>query len=136
MDGGVSRISISLPPDLLREFDEVIRAAGYEDRSKAIQAAMRGFIAEHKWSGKLRGTGVGAIVMVYDHRVRGLQQRLTGKQHRFEEVIGSTMHIHLDRGNCLEIIAVRGDVEEIRALVRELEGERGVKQLRLSLVQT
>ncbi|MHA2429125.1 MAG: CopG family ribbon-helix-helix protein [Candidatus Hermodarchaeia archaeon] len=33
---GVARISISLPPNLLEEFDNVIQQIGY-DRSKAIQ---------------------------------------------------------------------------------------------------
>ena len=45
---GVARISISLPPSLLEEFDRVISSIGF-DRSKAIQQAMRDYISEYQW---------------------------------------------------------------------------------------
>ena len=52
--------------------------------------------------------GIGAIAMAYDHGVKGLEEELTDVQHHFEETICSSMHIHLDVDNCLEIIAVKG----------------------------
>jgi len=130
---GVSRVSVSVPPDLLVEFDEVTRRMGY-DRSKAIQTAMRNFIAEYKWAHKEKGAGTGALVMVYDHEIRDLEKALTDIQHRYEETIGSSMHIHLDERNCLEIIAVKGSVKEIRDLSQELMTKRGVKQVKLAII--
>jgi len=130
---GVSRVSVSVPPDLLVEFDEVTRRMGY-DRSKAIQTAMRNFVAEYKWAHEVRAAGAGALVMVYDHEIRDLEKALTDVQHRYEETIGSSMHIHLDERNCLEIIAVKGSVKEIRDLSQELMTKRGVKQVKLAMV--
>ena len=49
MSEGVSRISISVPPDLLRKFDEALKRLGYEERSKAVQAAMQSFVTKFKW---------------------------------------------------------------------------------------
>ena len=130
----VSRISISVPQDLLRSFDEHIKRLGYENRSKAIQDAMQSLITESKWMCEKMGRGIGTIAMVYDHGVKGLEEELTDVQHQFEETICSSMHVHLDEENCLEIIAVRGNSGDVRGLAQELKTRRGVKQLKLAIV--
>ncbi len=48
----INRISISLPLQLLIEFDKSMEQAGFTDRSKAIQAALYSFIDEHTWKSK------------------------------------------------------------------------------------
>ncbi|MCP8307505.1 MAG: nickel-responsive transcriptional regulator NikR [archaeon] len=130
---GVSRISISLPPDLLDEFDKIIKQMGY-DRSKAIQISIRNFLTENKWMHEEKGIVMGALAMIYDHEVKGLEESLTDAQHLYSDIISSSMHIHLDERNCLEIIAVKGKVESIRDLTQELMSKRGVKQIRLAIV--
>lgn len=72
--------------------------------------------------------------MVYNHEVKGLEETLTDVQYRFETLISSAMHVHLDERNCLEIIAVRGEIKEIQALAQELMTKRGVKQLKQATV--
>lgn len=130
----VSRISISVPSDLLQRFDDHIKRIGYENRSKAIQDAMQSLITESKWMCAKMSRGVGAIAMVYDHGVKGLEEELTGAQHDFEEVICSSMHVHLNKQNCLEIIAVKGNASDVKDLAQKLKVKRGVKQLKLAIV--
>lgn len=130
----VSRISISVPQDLLRSFDEHIQRLGYESRSKALQDAMRNLITESKWMCETMGIGVGAIAMVYDHGVKGLGEELMAVQHHFEEAVCSSMHVHLSQEDCLEIIAVRGRATDVRDLAQELKTRRGVKQLKMAIV--
>lgn len=130
----VSRISISLPTSLLQRFDEHSQRLNYSNRSKAIQDAMQQLISESKWLCKQRGTGVGAITMVYDHHMAQLDNLLTDVQHHFHDVICSSMHVHLDDNNCLEIIAVRGSADDIRDLASSLQTQKGVKQLKLTII--
>ncbi len=130
----VGRICISVPVSLLAEFDEAIRAMGYPNRSKAMQDAMRALISEWKASGAVRGEVNGAIVMIYEHDKPGLVDELLDIQHENEDIICSTMHIHLDPENCMEVIAVRGDAERIRALVEAMKTKKGVKHLKAILV--
>ena len=130
----VSRISISIPQDLLKSFDGYIKWLGYKNRSKAIQDAMRSLITESKWLSEKRGHSVGAITMVYDHEVKGLEEELTDLQHHFEGTICSSMHVHLDDENCLEIIAIRGEASDVKDLAQELKTKKGVKQLKLAIV--
>jgi CopG family nickel-responsive transcriptional regulator len=130
----VERISITLPPDLLREFDEVIRKMGYESRSKAVQDALRLFVSEHKRLEEEKGLMAGILMLLYDHEVRGLEDALTNTQHKYAHMISSTMHIHLTERDCLEAIAVKGDASEIRRLSDELSSKRGVKILKTIIV--
>lgn len=131
---GVSRISVSVPPELLRKFDEAAKRIGYEDRSKAIQAAMWDLVTESKWICKERGIGVGAIAMIYDHTLGRLDKGIIDIQHDHKNTVISSMHVHLDEENCLEIIAVRGKAGDVRKLSDELKARQGVKQLNLAIV--
>lgn len=133
-EGGVRRFTVSVSPELLEDFNKVIKSMGYE-RSKAIRLAMRNFLTEYKWAREEEGVGVGALLMVYDHKTRGLEESLTDIQHEYREAISSTTHIHLDERNCLEIVVVKGKVKSIQSLAKRLMGERGVKQLKLATLR-
>lgn len=115
-------------------FDDHINRLGYESRSKAVQDAMQSLITESQWICEKRGKGVGAIAMVYNHHVKGLKEELTDIQHHATEIICSSMHVHLDADNCLEIIAIKGQANRIRDLAQELQTQKGVKQIKLAIV--
>ena len=129
----IIRVGITLPHDLLRELDEVLQEMGYESRSKAIQDSVRALVSEHRWLREQKGRRVGVLAMIYDHEAKGLDEALIDAQHKYADVIYSSMHVHLSERDCLEAIAVRGEAEEIRKLVQELKTKRGVKQVKLSI---
>jgi CopG family nickel-responsive transcriptional regulator len=74
---------------------------------------------------------VGTITLVYDHESRRLTDELTERQHRHHTQVLSSLHIHLDRHNCLEVVVVRGTSQEVASLADELISLRGVKHGRL-----
>jgi len=129
---GVSRFGVSVPRQLLEEFDGRIARMGY-DRSKAIQLAMRDFMTEYVWKYEERGLAIGTMTIIYDHEVRGLEETLTSTQHAHRDVTSSALHIHLDERNCLLVIVLRGEVRAIREAAGKLMGKRGIKQLKLTI---
>jgi len=130
----IVRVGVTFPPDLLKDFDAIIRKMGYENRSKAVQDAISMFVSEKKWLQEEKGTQAGVLMMLYDHEVKGLENALTNLQHRYTRIICSTMHVHLSERDCLEAIAVKGDATEVRQLSDELAAKRGVKILKTMLV--
>jgi CopG family nickel-responsive transcriptional regulator len=133
----ITRIGVTFPPDLLKDFDEIIGKMGYESRSKAIQDAVRLYVSERKWLKEEATTPqTGIILMVYEHHVRGLESDLTDSQHEHSELITSTLHVHISEHDCLEAIAVKGKACEIRHLSDELATKRGVKILKTVIVST
>jgi len=130
----IVRVGVTFPPDLLKEFDEIINKMGYESRSKAIQDAVRLYVSEKKWLREEKANQTGVLLMVYDHEVKGLESELTETQHHHARLISSTLHIHLSERDCLEAIAVKGKASEIRQLSDELTTKRGVKILKEMIV--
>jgi CopG family nickel-responsive transcriptional regulator len=130
----IVRVGVTFPPDLLEEFDEIINRMMYENRSKAIQDAVRLFVSEKRWLQEEKGVQAGILMMLYDHEVRGLESELTHIQHGYAGIICSTMHIHLSERDCLEAIAVKGGAAQVRRLSDELTAKRGVKMLKTMLV--
>ncbi len=130
----ITRIGVTIPPELLKDFDEIIDKMGYESRSKAIQDAVRLYVSERKWVKEEDAQQTGVLLMVYDHGTRGLESDLTEEQHHHAELVSSTMHIHIGEHDCLEVIAVKGKGSEIRHLSDHLASRRGVKILKSMIV--
>lgn len=126
MEEEIARIGVSLPKNLLDEFDRVIAIRGYSSRSEAIRDAIRAYLLEYKWLEKEQGTVVGAVSLVYDHTAKGINDAIVETQHEFCSYINATVHLHLGSEQCLEIILVKGDIAEIRKLIDKLTSLRGV----------
>jgi CopG family nickel-responsive transcriptional regulator len=129
---GVIRFSVSLPPSLVEVFDDSWKNMGYESRSKAAHDAFRSFISEYMWTREGAGEITGTIALVYYLDKPGLIRHVVEAQHRFENVVTASMHVHLAKNKCLEIIAVKGKTSDIRKLSEELMTKKGVKQLKFT----
>ena len=131
----VSRFSISLPPSLLQQFDKMSKEKGYDNRSLAIGDMMRDSLVEHRQ--KFGNEDIaGTITLVYDHHKQHVQAALTDIQHDHHEVIVSTVHVHLDHDNCLEVLVVRGKAAVVKKIADELISAKGVKHGKLTVTTT
>ena len=126
-----TRISLSVSKKLMDQFDDMSKELGHPTRSKAVSEAMREFVSNKKWDLAEEGVVPGVILITYDHHARGINQALTELQHDFPDAVTATMHIHLSRHTCLEVIAFRGDAKRIRALAKDLQSQKGVLDLKL-----
>ena len=130
-----TRFTVSLPPTLLKQLDEMTREKGYDNRSLAIADMIRAQLVEHRQKSDSREIA-GTITLVYDHHKLHVQETLTDIQHDHHEVILSTVHVHLDHHNCLEVLIVRGQASVIRKIADELIAAKGVKHGKLTVTTT
>ena len=141
----VKRISISLSPILLEEFDKAMGRTGFTDRSKAIQTALHSFIDNLNWEKNIdngdpedevldRDVGAGAIILLYDNHTYNQNSRSTQIQHNYNDVISASTHLHLDEHNCLESIMVYGKAKRINELAKKLSENRGIKSIKVNFV--
>lgn len=131
----VARFSVSLPASLLRQLDQMIRQQGYDNRSLAIADMIRDRLVEHQQ--QLADAEIaGTITLVYDHHKQHVQSALTDIQHDHHQVIISTVHVHLDHDNCLEVLVVRGPAGQIKKIADELIALKGVKHGKLTVTTT
>lgn len=115
--------------------DQMVREKGYNNRSLAISDMVRNHLVEHRHAQR-DGEAAGTITLVYDHHKTRVQETLTEIQHDGGALIISTMHVHLDHHNCLEVLVVRGNASSIQSIADRLIGTKGVKHGKLSLTST
>lgn len=129
------RFGVSIRAQLLKKFDELITRRGYVNRSEAIRDLIRKHLVEHEWEEGDRET-LGTLTVLFDHHQRELAERLSGFQHEHHEHVISTLHVHLDAHNCLEVLVLRGRPAEIRLLSERILGVKGVKHGKLVMTST
>jgi CopG family nickel-responsive transcriptional regulator len=130
----IIRFGVSLDKGLSEKFDTRLKRKGYSNRSEAIRDLIRQDLVQQEWQAGIEVSG--AITLIYDHHKRELLNKITDIQHDFQKVIISAQHIHLDRRNCLEIVAARGDAKEVQRLADALKAIKGVKHGTLSMSST
>jgi len=130
--GELARIGIAIPEELLEQFDRLIERRGYGTRSEAVRDLVRKELVDEitaSPSAELYGT----VTLIYDHHARLLLDKLTEIQHQHHEAIVSSLHVHLDHDNCLEVILVRGKSTLVQKLANVLIATKGVKHGRFML---
>ncbi len=132
MEQELMRIGVSLPEKLLSRFDEIILQRGYSSRSEGIRDAIRNYIVHYEWMSDVQGERVGVITLVYSHSQRGLVDNLTEIQHEFGSIIQSSLHVHLDIDNCLEVVVLRGEGQDVRKAAERMMALKGVKHVKLT----
>jgi len=135
----LERIGVSLDKDLLEQFDKLITKQGYRIRSEAIRDLVRKHISEEQLENP-NAKAVAAVFIVYDHHSTKLSDSLVDLQHshtltKSVHVI-SSLHIHLDEHDCLEIIVLRGQAGQIRKIGEKIVSMKGVKLGKINVVAT
>ncbi|MFP4084188.1 MAG: nickel-responsive transcriptional regulator NikR [Desulfonatronovibrio sp.] len=133
--GKTIRFGVSLDLDLLTRFDELCEEKSYQTRSEAIRDLIRGALVQKQWEDDDLET-IGVLSLVYDHHQSDLSQKLTEIQHQALDNIVTSMHIHLDHHNCLEVLILRGSGKSIKETSQKLTSTKGVKHGRLNLTTT
>ncbi|WP_440952841.1 nickel-responsive transcriptional regulator NikR [Methanococcoides sp. FTZ1] len=132
MEQELMRIGVSLPDNLLTKFDSIIERRGYSSRSEGIRDSIRNYINQYEWMSDIKGQRVGTITLIYDHTKRGLSNAIADIQHDYSDLIKSSVHIHLDHDNCLEVVIFDGEGELVKEMDERLMALKGVKYVKLN----
>jgi CopG family nickel-responsive transcriptional regulator len=129
------RFSVSLEGDLLEQFDRYCQEGRFPTRSEAIRHLLRETLTSHAFESDAEDAAA-TLTLVYDHHRTRLTERLLELQHRHTPMVVSTMHVHLDHDNCLEVIVLRGRAGALQQVADELRGIKGVFKGQLVLART
>lgn len=102
------RFSVAMPEDLMDELDRYTARRGIaKNRSEAIRDLVRGALIEEEVEDP-ESSIFGTLTMVFNHHSNDLRDKLDAIQHEHVDEIVSTVHVHLDEENCLEVVLMRG----------------------------
>ncbi len=143
----MQRFTISLDDALARQFDELITAKGYENRSEAVRDLIRSRLGSEQLGagrpagGKAAGRGgktgswcVANVSYVYDHHEQSVTSRVLDLQHDHHDLVVTSLHTHLDHDHCLETVVLKGPTPAVRACAEQMVAMRGVRHGNVHLV--
>jgi CopG family nickel-responsive transcriptional regulator len=134
--GKLVRFGVAMDGDLLDAFDGLVERRGVaRNRSEAVRDLVRDALVDAEWADSAQEI-VGTITMVFDHHASDLNDKLDAVQHAHHDKVISSMHVHLDAHNCLEVIVVRGAASEVQSIANTLLGTKGVKHGKLVTTTT
>lgn len=123
--GELVRFGVSLEKNLLKRFDNFIKEENYPTRSKAISDLISETLTKREWIKS--ETVFGSITLFYNHHKRDLSNKLVDLQHDFNDIIISNLHVHIDKDNCLEVIAFKGSSKRVYELNKTLKSIKNLK---------
>ena len=128
----LARIGVALDSELLKQFDAYLERRKYGNRSEGFRDLIRDALIGEKTDDPSQPS-VGTLTLVYDHHTRSLSEKLTAMQHDHTELVISTLHVHLDHHNCLEVLVLRGPAGKIRQLAEGIIATKGVQHGQLTM---
>ncbi len=123
-------VSITLPNELLKKFDEFIKARGYYSRSEAFRDAVRSLIAEAELAKAETGTVATTIMVTCEYARKDVDMRVAEVRHEFDDVVVENVHRHIGDKHCLEILIAEGKAQRILDLIGRIRGMRGIQQVK------
>lgn len=128
----VTRIGVSLEPELLKQFDEMISKKGYVSRSEALRDLVRDSLAENEWkNGDMEMTGI--IIVIYDISVNNIFERLESVHTRWRDMIQFTNSIDLDSRNRIDMITAKGKLSDLKSMSSDMMSIKGVRRGKLTM---
>jgi CopG family nickel-responsive transcriptional regulator len=129
----IERFGASIERGLLARFDTHLEEQGYASRSAAISDLMRAALSEAGTLEDPEHPAMGTLTMFYDHGRKDLADRLSDLGHEHHDLILTTLHLHLDADRCMEVIALKGTVGDLRHFTDHVLTLRGVLHAKLVL---
>lgn len=106
-----------------------------KNRSEVIRDLVRDALVEGECATPGRIV-MGTLTIVYSHHASDLQEKLHFIQHRYLDRIITSVHVHIDEDNCLEVIILKGETGEVQDVANLILGTKGVKTGRLVMTTT
>ncbi len=135
MPDTVVRFTVSVPPDLLAQFDEVCAGKGYASRSEAVRDSIRDYLVGHTWSAAGAEDDedevIGTLTLLCDNNARRLSEELRDRIGRNASQVVTTLQSPVDPSTSLEVAVIRGKKADVLALADEVISLKGVRHGRL-----
>ena len=129
----MERITISLNNRLAKDFDALMHKRGYFNRSEALRDLIRDQLEIDRLEEHIEGQCLATLSYIYNHHESELASRITAVQHDHHELTLSSMHVHMDHDNCLEISVLRGSIEDVKDFANRIIATRGIRHGKLHL---
>jgi len=129
----VTRIGVSLEPELLNAFDESISKKGYVSRSEALRDLVRDSLAENSWKND-NTEMIGVYIVVIDLRVTNVLEKVDSLYRSHSAIFSHTSSIPVDEFSKMDIVVASGKLYELRDFLGDITSIKGVLRGKLASI--
>lgn len=122
----ITRFGVSIEPELLKKFDNLLKKEGYTNRSEKLRDLIRKNLINQETTDP-EAEAIGTLTMIYDHHTGNLTNKLLDLQHDHHSEILTTTHVHIDHHHCLEVLVLKGKTKNIQKLADNIIALKGIK---------
>jgi len=127
-------VSVTLPSDLLKKFDQFSKARGYYSRSEAFRDALRSLIAEADIAKTETGNVAATLMITCEYARRDIDLRMSEVRHEFDDIVVENVHRHINRQYCLEVFIAEGNHRRVLELISRIRGMRGIQEVKATFM--
>lgn len=121
----ISRITMSLPQELLKALDDMVTQRGFDSRSQAMADIIHQQVTAHKQKVG-NDIMVGTITLLYDRSIANLQRQIADLQYQNLSEVISSLHVSLADNQMMEVILVQGKACQLEKIANQMITLRGV----------
>ncbi len=121
-------VSVSLDDDSIAALDSITESLKLKGRSDAVRLSIKSAVAELKETDDYTGLVEGVLIIVHEHHNDSWISMI---QHRYGDVIKTQLHSHLQSHQCLELMIVSGDGEEVGEMMREIRSANKASYIKM-----
>jgi CopG family transcriptional regulator, nickel-responsive regulator len=134
-NGGVQRVTVSLPQGVYRKLEELVEAGNWKNRSQVLAQLVRQEFVESEAKNP-EAVMAGTITLFYSEEQPGVLSRIAEIERKNIEEVISTHRVLLEKNYMIEVLVVQGRVRKLQTIVNELLNIKGVEAGKLALTST
>ena len=129
----VTRIGVSLEPELLKSFDESISKKGYVSRSEALRDLVRDSLAENTWKNDDTEM-IGVLIIVIDLRITNVLEKVDSIYRNHPNIFSHSSSVPIDNYSKMDIVVASGKLFELRDFLGDITSIKGVLRGKLASI--
>ena len=129
----VTRIGVSLEPELLKSFDESISKKGYVSRSEALRDLVRDSLAENTWKND-DAEMIGVFIVVIDLRVTNVLEKVDTIYRSHISILSHSNSVPVDNFSKMDVVICSGKLHELRKFLSDVTSIKGVLRGKLASI--
>lgn len=120
-------VSVSLKDESLDQLREIQKGMGLSSRNETIRYCLKTVDSQMREREDMSGPVEGVLIVVHNSHMDSWMSVI---QHRYERLVGTQLHSHLESGKCLEVMILRGDAEDVGNMIREFDRQENAEYVR------
>ena len=129
----VTRIGVSLEPELLKAFDDSISKKGYVRRSEALRDLVRDSLAENTWKND-DAEMIGVFIIVIDLRVTSVLEKVDSIYRSHSDIFSHSSSVPVDNFSKMDVVVASGKLHELRDFLGDVTSIKGVLRGKLASI--